>query len=168
MDKNEYLIARVGPIKLGAYCRDVENVYSDKFRLYKLFYQDGFFRGLTVLNNKIMQVLDLRKRIGMAEREKEDHLTLISFNTGAKNRLAVVVDEIIGMQSISSDCIRKNDKSLSNRKDNIDLLFPMVAVMNDGSSKGTVKDDGLIHLLDATYLEKSEPIIDDAGELELF
>lgn len=168
MDKNEYLIARVGNIKVGAYCRDVENVYSTEIRLHKLFYQNGFVRGLTVLNNQIMQVLDLRRRIGMAEREKTDFMNLISFNTGAKNRLAVVVDEIIGMQSVASDCIRKNDDTLGHRKHNIDLLFPMVAVMNDGSLKGGSKDDGLIHLLDATYLEKHEPIIDDAGELELF
>lgn len=168
MDKSEYLIARVGHFKLGVYCRDVENVYSDKIRLFRLFYQGGFFRGLTVLNNQVMQVLDLRRRIGMEEREKTEQMTLISFNTGAKNRLAVVVDEIIGMKRVTSDCIRKNDKSLNNRKNNIDLLFPMVAVMTDGVRNGNQKDDGLIHLLDSTYLEKHEPIIEDAGELELF
>ena len=167
MDKSEYLIARVGNIKLGAYCRDVDNVYCDQFKLYRLFCQGGYFRGLTILNKQVMQVLDLRRRIGLAEREKVDKMTLITFNTGAGIRLAVVVDEIIGMQSIPTDLIRKNDKSLSNRRDNIDLLFPMIAVMNDGRNKQS-SDDGLIHILDATYLEKHEPLIEDSGELELF
>ncbi len=169
MDKNEYLVARVGHIKLGVYCRDVENVYSDNIRLYRLFNQNGFFRGVTVLNKKVMQVLDLRRRIGLSEREKTEHMTLISFNTGVESRLAVIVDEIIGMKSIGMDQIQKNDKSLSNRKNNIDLLFPMIAVMNSDLPKtvSNQKDD-LIHLLDATYLEKHEPIIEDSGELELF
>lgn len=165
MDTNEYLIARVGKIRLGVYCRDVENVYSENIRLYRIFQDGGFFRGVTILNKNIMQVLDLRRRIGMEDREKIDLMNLISFNTGGQNRLAVIVDEIIGMKSIPTDCIRKNDKTLENRKDNIDLLFPLIAVINDGSNS---QDDGLIHLLDATYLEKIEPIIEDSGELELF
>lgn len=167
MEKSEYLVARVGNIKLGAYCRDIENVYCDKIRLHRLFYQGGYFRGLTVLNNQVMQVLDLRRRIGMADREKTDKMTLITFNTGAGIRLAVVVDEIIGMKTITNDLIRKNDNSLSNRQNNIDLLFPMIAVMNDGRNKQN-SEDSLIHLLDSTYLEKHEPIIEDSGELELF
>jgi len=168
MDKSEYLIARVGDIKLGVYCRDIENVYSGNIRLFRLFNQSGYFRGVTILNNQVMQVLDLRKRIGMEEREKTNHMTLISFNTGVKSRLAVVVDEIIGMKKITNNCIKKNDKSLSNHKNNIDLLFPMIAVMDAGSQGGESQNDSLIHLLDATYLEKHEPIIDDSGELELF
>lgn len=167
MDKNEYLIAQVGQIKLGVYCRDVENVYSDKIRLYRIFYQDGYFRGLAILNGQVMQVLDLRRRIGMQDREKTDHMTLISFNTGVKSCLAVIVDEIIGMKSIASDCIHKSDKTLNNRKANIDLLFPLVAVLNDSNSNSKL-NDGLIYLLDSTYLEKHQAIIEDAGELELF
>ncbi|MFV1872292.1 MAG: chemotaxis protein CheW [Oleiphilus sp.] len=113
MDTNDYLIARIGQIKLGVYCRDVENVYSENIRLYKIFQDGGFFRGVTLLNKKIMQVLDLRRRIGMEDREKADLMNLISFNTGGQNRLAVIVDEIIGMKVIAVDVIRKNDKSLS-------------------------------------------------------
>jgi chemotaxis signal transduction protein len=168
MDKSEYLIARVGKIKLGVYCRDVQNVYIDKIRLFRSFNQGGYFLGLTVLNGQVMQVLDLRRRISMEDRDKTDKMTLVSFNTGGKNSLAVVVDEIIGMKCIENDCIRKNDQSLGNRKNNIDLLFPMIAVMNQGFQTDISNDDGLIHLLDATYLEKHEPIIDDSGELELF
>tara|TARA_R110002167_G_scaffold365832_2_gene591565 strand:+ start:636 stop:1142 length:507 start_codon:yes stop_codon:yes gene_type:complete len=168
METNEYLIARIGQIKLGVYCRDVENVYSDKIRLFRIFYQGGFFRGLTILNGSVMQVLDLRSRIGMKDREKTEQMALISFNTGVEKRLAVIVDDIIGMKSVASDCIRKNDKLLNNRKANIDLLFPLIAVMNDGCRNGNL-DDGIIHLLDSTYLEKHEPIVlEDSGELELF
>ena len=170
MNKNEYLIARVGHINLGAYCRDVENVYSDNIRLFRLFDQGGFFLGLTILNNQVMQVLDLRRRIGMSEREKTDFMTLITFNTGAKNRLAVVVDEIVGMKRVTEECIQKNNKLLGNRKDNIDLLFPMIAIMPNSSNtqgQGSNNSD-LIHLLDSTYLEKHQPILEDSGELELF
>ncbi|MFT6907851.1 MAG: chemotaxis signal transduction protein, partial [Oleiphilaceae bacterium] len=100
MDKSEYLIARVGKIKLGVYCRDVENVYSDKIRLFRSLNQGGYFLGLTILNGQIMQVLDLRRRIGMVDRDETEKMTIVSFNTGGKNSLAVVVDEIIGMKSI--------------------------------------------------------------------
>tara|TARA_R110000850_G_scaffold207927_1_gene334029 strand:+ start:104 stop:613 length:510 start_codon:yes stop_codon:yes gene_type:complete len=169
MDNNEYLIARVGRIKLGVYCRDVENVYSDRIRLYRIFYQEGFLRGLTILNNSVLQVLDLRRRIGMEDRSISELVTLITFNTGFEKRLAVIVDEIIGMKLVDSDCIRKNDKFLNNRRANIDLLFPMIAVLNDGCREDNMQDDGLIYLLDATYLEKHEPVvIEDSGELELF
>jgi chemotaxis signal transduction protein len=114
-----------------------------------------------------MQVLDLRRRIGMEEREKADKMTLITFHTGTQTHLAVVVDEIIGMKTITNDMIRKNDKTLSNRQQNIDLLFPMIAVLNDGTRQSG-QGDSLIHLLDSTYLEKHEPIIEDSGELEFF
>ena len=169
MDNNEYLIARIGQIKIGVYCRDVENVYSDRIRLFRIFYQDGFLCGLTILNNSVLQVLDLRRRIGMEARAISEQVNLFTFNTGCEKRLAVIVDEIIGMTLVGSDCIRKNDKFLNNRKANIDLLFPMIAVLNDGSQQVKMKDNGLIYLLDATYLEKHEPVvIEDSGELELF
>lgn len=164
MDKNEYLVARVGHIKVAVYCRDVENVYSGNYSLVKLFYQGDFFRGLTTINGKIMQVLDLRRRIGMEERLKSQQLTMVSFNTGGDNSIAVVVDEIIGMQRIYSDSICKNEKHFDKRAANIGLLFPTVAMM---SAESGVSDE-LIHILDSTYLEKTESVHEDAGELELF
>ena len=164
MDKNEYLVARVGCIKIAVYCRDVENVYSGNYSLVKLFYQGDFFRGLTTINGRIMQVLDLRRRIGMEERLKGQHLTMVSFNTGGKNSIAVVVDEIVGMQRIDDNSIRKNEKHFENRAANIGLLFPTVAMMPSHFGAG----DELIHILDSTYLEKTEKVHEDAGELELF
>jgi chemotaxis signal transduction protein len=165
MDKNEYLIARVGHIKLGVFCRDVENVYSEKIKLVKLFYQGDIFRGLTSINGNVMQVLDLRRRIGLEQRAKGEQLTLISFNTGGANSIAVVVDEIIGMRRVDASCIQKNDRLYSNRSFNVGLLFPTVAVLE--LAKGHASDE-LIHLLDSTYLDKTEPIVEESGELELF
>lgn len=45
MEKSEYLVAKVGNIKLAVYCRDVENVYSGNYSLVKLFYKCDFFAG---------------------------------------------------------------------------------------------------------------------------
>jgi chemotaxis signal transduction protein len=164
MDKDEYLVAKVGHIKLAVYCRDVENVHSGNFSLVKLFYQGAFFRGMTTISGKIMQVLDLRRRIGIEQRLKGEQLTLIIFNTGGVNSIAVVVDEIIGMKRIDSQLIQKNEEHFSKRANNIGLLFPTVALMP--CEKGI--NDELIHILDTTYLDKSEAIQEDAGELELF
>lgn len=164
MDKNEYLVARVGHIRLAVYCRDVENVFSGNYSLVKLFYQGDFFRGMTTINGQIMQVLDLRRRIGMEQCLKGEQLTLVSFNTGGSNSIAVVVDEILGMQRIESDSIITNEKYFDSRANNIGLLFPTVALMP--SKCGVSKE--LIHILDSTYLDKTEPIIEEAGELELF
>jgi len=165
MDKNEYLIARVGDIKLGVYCRDVENVYCEEIKLVKLFYQGNMFRGLTSIKGNLMQVLDLRRRIGMEQRQQTSLLTLISFNIGASNSIAVIVDEIVGMQRVDSEFIQKNDSFLDYRVDNIGLLFPMVAII---PSCNEADKQELVHLLDSTYLEKKDPIVEESGELEMF
>ena len=164
MDKNDYLVARVGQIHLAVYCRDVENVYCESLSLVKLFYQGAIFRGLTTINGRIMEVLDLRKRIGMEQRLKAEMLTLVSFNTGGSNSIAVVVDEIIGMRRIEASVIHKNDKHFDKRADNVGLLFPTVALLPEESSHR----NNLIHILDSTYLDKMQPILEEAGELELF
>lgn len=165
MDKSEYLIARVGVMKLGVYCRDVENVYSGKIKIVKLFSQGGFYIGIATINGETMQVLDLRQRIGLEKISGSQELTLITFNTGAKYNIALLVDEIIGMQSILVDSIQKNDSFLDARADNIGLLFPTVVIVNKLKCHAETE---LIHLLDSTYLDKTEPVSDDSGELELF
>ena len=68
------------------------------------------------------------------------------------------------MQRIESDSIITNEKYFDSRANNIGLLFPTVALMP--SKCGVSKE--LIHILDSTYLDKTEPIIEEAGELELF
>lgn len=159
MNTEEYLIARVGSLKLGIFCKDVLNVHSQSIKLVRLFYQGRIFRGIATINGQIMQVIDLRKRIGMAERYATERLTAISFQTGLEQKFAVIVDEILGMKSIGLDAMQKSDPRLSTQIDNIHLLFPAVAVLGEVD---------LVHLMDATYLEKLEPIQEEAGELEMF
>lgn len=155
----DYLIARVGALRLGIFCKDVLNVHSDSIRLVRLFYQGRIFRGIASINGQITQVIDLRMRIGIAEPNHSERLMAISFQTGVVQRFAVIVDEILGMKSIGADAMQKTDSRLSSRTDNIHLLFPAVAMLGQNE---------LIHLMDATYLEKLEPIVEEAGELELF
>lgn len=155
----DYLIARVGALRIGLYCKDVLNVHSDSIRLVKLFYQGRIFRGIAHIHDQIVQVIDLRKRIRMDEQEAAEQLTAISFQTGVAQRFAVIVDEIIGMKSIDASAMQKTQVRFSRQVDNIHLLFPVVAVLGQNE---------LIHLMDATYLEKLEPIVEQAGELELF
>jgi len=165
MNKTEYLIARVGRMKFGVYCRDVENVFTGKVNLVKLFYQDSMFRGLVTIHGKLMQVLDLRKRIGLMGSESSVELTLVTFNIGADTVIAVVVDEILGLQRVLSSCIQKNAEFYEHRLNNIGLLFPMVANVPCLDIPG---NNELIHLIDSTYLNKTEPIVEESGELELF
>ncbi len=155
----DYLIARVGAISIGIFCKDVLNVHSDSIRLVKLFYQGRIFRGIAQIHGQIMQVIDLRKRIGLDEPQASEQLTAISFQTGVEQRFAVIVDDIIGMKSIDSSVMQKTQVRFNRQLDNIHLLFPVVAVLGQNE---------LIHLMDATYLEKLEPIAEQAGELEFF
>jgi chemotaxis signal transduction protein len=161
MDKSEYLIARIGRLNLGVYCRDVQNVYTEKVKLVKLFYQGDIFRGIASIGGTVMQVIDLRRRIGMdlSSEPQTELLTLISFKTDVSKTIAVVVDEFIGLQSVSVGAIQKNESLLSESEGNIDLLFPMVAKIGNGE---------FIHLLDSTYLDKTEPLVEESSELELF
>jgi len=158
-DTDEYLIAQVGGIQLGIYCRDVKNVYSQNMKLVRLFYQDQIFRGIARINGQIMQIIDLRRRINMDAESESECLTVISFQTEMAKTIAMVVDHIDGMKTIRQEQLCSQNANLNNARDNINLLFPMVAVMEDGR---------LIHLLDSTYLDKLEPISEEAGDLEFF
>ena len=100
----------------------------------------------------------------MEQRLKGEKLTMVCFNTGGANSLAVVVDDIIGMRRIDSDSIVKNEKHFEKRAENIGLLFPTLALVPCPRSKS----EELIHIIDSTYLDKVDPITEDAGELELF
>lgn len=159
MVNDEYLVARIGGLYFGIYCRDVKNVYSQAFKLSKLHYQRSMFRGVTTVNGQLMQIIDLRRRIGMSEADSDALMTLISFQTDVSNLYAVIVDEISGLKRLPKDKLKPHPGHLNNQKDNINLLFPMVAILDDGT---------MVHILDSTYLEKTEPIAEDAGDLELF
>ena len=108
-----------------------------------------------------MQVIDLRRRISMQSAE-QDHIQskyLITFETGGDRRLALLVDDIEGLKRISNESIEHFSGTISHQL-NMHLLFPLIGKLGDGT---------VIHLMDATYLEKIEPISDDdGGELEMF
>jgi len=157
----DYLISRVGDLRLGIFCKDVLNVHSHShsIRLVKLFYQGRIFRGIAMINGEVTQVIDLRRRIGMAELKASEQLSAISFQTGVSQRFAVIVDEIIGMKTISTSSMQKTELYRISQLDNIHLLFPVVAVLGQKE---------LVYLMDATYLDKLKPVVEEAGELEFF
>jgi len=160
MNNDEYLVARIGRLYFGIYCRDVKNVYTQRFRMSRLHYQSHIFRGVTHINGDLVQVIDLRRRIQMeSEGEPDEVMTMISFQTDMSNMYAVVVDQIVGLKYLPKECASPHPGHLNNTHANINLLFPMIAILDDGM---------MIHLLDSTYLEKTEPIEEEAGDLELF
>jgi len=160
MITDEYLVARIGAMVFGIYCRDVKNVYSEKIKLVKLYYQTRIFRGVAHIDGQVMQLIDLRRRVGMEDHSGGEMLTVISFQTNMSTVFGVVVDEIIGMKKVSEDQLITHSSSLNNSNANINLLFPMVALLEDGE---------MIHLLDSTYLDKTEQVLEEeTGDLELF
>jgi chemotaxis signal transduction protein len=158
MNSQDYLIARIGDLKIGIFCQDVLNVYAQPLRLVKLFYQGRIFRGVANIGGTVMQVIDLRRRIGMSERQQMECLNVITFQTSLQQIYAVIVDEIVAMREIPAASIRKIDPHAIMRADNINLLFPTLALV----------EGRVVHLMDATYLEKLEPVTEEAGELEFF
>jgi hypothetical protein len=73
---------------------------------------------------------------------------------------AVLVDEILGMKVVHDAQITQQSSNLRNRHQNIHLLFPQVAILDDKS---------MIHLMDSTYVEKTEPVEEEcSGDLEFF
>jgi len=87
-------------------------------------------------------------------------LTVISFQTNMSTVFGVVVDEIIGIKKVSEDQLMTHQANLENSNGNINLLFPMVALLEGGD---------MIHLLDSTYLDKTEQVLEEeTGDLELF
>lgn len=160
MSTEEYLVAKVGELNFGIYCRDVKNVYAQEFKLARLYDKSSIFRGIAQVNGELMQIIDLRRRIGMSPCLNENGvLTLVSFQTSVSSLFAVIVDEIIGMHRLSRESLVNETCQWHNKKDNINLLFPTVSLLDDGR---------MIYLLDSTYLEKTEPIEESSGDLELF
>lgn len=159
METEEHLAAAVGKIKIGVCCHDVLNVYRQTVKVAPLVNQSDFFLGITNIANEIMPVIDLGKRIRVESYNQSSTKNVITFQTSLTKKFAVIVDEIIGMKSIKLGNIKKANTNLHNQIQNLNLLFPMVALMDDGS---------IFHILDSTYLDKIEPITQDSGDLELF
>lgn len=159
MDTEEFLIARIGRIKLGINCHDVLNVYRQAIKIAAMIDQKAIFLGITTIANEIMPVIDLRIRAGVEATHNQSIRNIITFQTSLTKKFAVIVDEIVGMQAITLKHLQTTNRDLRNQKENLNLLFPLVAINSDGS---------LLHILDSTYLDKLDPIPQESGDLELF
>jgi hypothetical protein len=93
-----------------------------------------------------------------AEGDQKQSKNVITFQTSVDKFIALMVDEIIGLKSILTENIH-HEHSSQTEELNIHLLFPTVAVLTGGE---------IIHLLDVTYLDKTEHIPDEFGDLEFF
>ena len=155
----EYLIALIGKIKIGIDCHDILNVYRQELKITPVANQEAFYIGITSLANQTLPVIDLRKRVHMQPATASGPHNIITFRTGMTRQLAILVDEIVGMEGLNSNSLQKANSNLHNQQDNLNLLFPMIA---------TLKDQSLLHIMDSTYLDNLKPIDEDSGGLELF
>jgi chemotaxis signal transduction protein len=141
----EYLVARVENMKFGIYCRDVKHVYTQQINVARLCGQASIFRGIVHIDGQTMTLIDLRRRIGVESAGATERHTLICFQTNMSATYAVLVDEILGMKVVHDAQITQQSSNLRNQHQNIHLLFPQVAILDDKS---------MIHLMDSTYVEK--------------
>lgn len=161
MDTEEYLISTIEKLNIGVHCKDVRNVYCQEMKITKLFYQSDIYHGITTINENIVHIIDFGKRIGVPSNSYSGtiHKNVIVFQTKIEQQVALIVDNIIGLKSIRHADISKSSDNFNNHQQNINLLFPNIAKMDDGS---------LIYLMDATYLENTQPIPEESGDLEFF
>ncbi len=159
--QEDYLIGRIGRIRVGFHCQDVTGVFNNDLKITLIANQASIYLGLCTIHGKTMQVIDLRKRLSMSS-ATEDHIkskNIVTFQTGMEHNIALVVDIIEGLEAIQTDSIGKNSIKTSHLM-NMNLLFPSIGKLENGE---------IIHILDATYLDKIEPIAEeDSGGLELF
>jgi chemotaxis signal transduction protein len=155
----EYLIASIGKIKIGIECHDIRNVYRQALKITPVSNQDPIYIGITSLAGSTLPVIDLRIRARLEPAAATALHNIITFQTSMTLQLAILVDEIIGMEGINLDNTQKANSNLHNKNYNLNLLFPSVAIL---------KDKSLLHIMDSTYLDKLEPIAEDSGELEMF
>ena len=155
----EYLIALIGKIKIGIECHDILNVYRQELKITPVANQEPFYVGITSLANQTLPVIDLRKRLHMQPAAASEIYNVITFKTSMTRQLAILVDEILGMEGLSSSSMQKANSNVHNQQDNLNLLFPMIA---------SLKDQSLLHIMDPTYLDNLKPIDEDSGGLELF
>lgn len=159
-EENEYLIIRSGRVKFGLYAKDIFNVYNDVPKIRPLARQGDMYAGITLINDKIVRVIDFKKRLAMNSFSAtgDELKRMIVFHTSLEDFLGILVDEIIGFRTILQDEMVKHD--LKNTRMNMNLLLPRVAKSEDNS---------LIMIIDTTYIDKIEPIVEeDSGGLEFF
>ncbi len=155
----EYLIASIGKIKIGIDCHDILNVYRQNLKILPIANQHPIYIGIVSLANKTLPVIDLRKRANLQPNSQAQLQNIITFQTSMTLQLAILVDDIIGMEGINLKNTQKANSNLHNKNYNLNLLFPTIAIL---------KDKSLLHIMDSTYLDKLEPITEDSGELEMF
>ena len=156
----KYLIAKVNSFNFGVYCKDVTNVYSQKIKITRIMEQGSIYLGIIRFNNTIMKVIDLKSRLGFTPMERKEKYTFITFKTSNTETIALIVDEITGMKDIAPGEMTSDHLTSNNVKMNINLLFPKIYVKKNGE---------MIHIIDSTYLDKTEKIdMEESGELEFF
>lgn len=155
----EYLIASIGKIKIGIDCHDILNVYRQHLKILPITNQHPIYIGIISLANKTLPVIDLRKRANLQPNSAAHIQNIITFQTGTTRCLAVLVDEILGMESLNPSNIQHANSNLHNQQSNLNLLFPGIAIL---------KDQSILYIMDSTYLDKLEAVAEDSGELELF
>jgi len=159
-DENEYLIIRLGRVNFGLFAKDIFNVYNEVPKIRPLAGQGDIYAGITLINDKMVRVIDFAKRLAMNSFSPKgiENKRMIVFHTGMGNHLAILVDEIMGFRTIQQDAMVKHE--LKNNRMNMNLLLPMVAKSEDKS---------LIMIIDTTYIDIIEPIVEeDSGGLEFF
>lgn len=155
----EYLVAKIGSVYIAASCRDVLNVYRQKIKLAYTHTNNPTFPGAALIANEVMSIVDLRSRVGLSPMNCEDVQNIIAFQTSMTSKQIVIVDKIIGMKTFKVDNLSRANKNVCNQFQNLDLLFPMVAISDESV---------IYHIIDTTYLDKLDPIADESGDLELF
>jgi chemotaxis signal transduction protein len=157
---DDYLIARVENLYFGVFCRDVKRVYNQSVKIVPICRDSDIFRGIAHINSETLNLIDLRRRIGLQPNAEIGHHTLIGMQTSMQNKYAVLVDEIIGLRSIKQGQMIQSKSEFNNKSRNVHLLFPQIATMDDRK---------MIHLLDSTYLDKTESVNEEScGALEMF
>lgn len=157
---DDYLIARVENLYFGVFCRDVKRVYNQSVKIVPICRESDIFKGIAHINSETLNLIDLRRRIGLRPNGEIGHHTLIGMQTSMQDKYAVLVDEILGLQSIKQDRMIQSKSEFNNRSRNVHLLFPQIATLENGR---------MIHLLDSTYLDKTETVNEEScGDLEMF
>ena len=152
----EYLAASIGPVHIAANCRDVLGFYNKHLELAHTKANNPTNPGVAMIANQMMSILDLRSYSGLTSEEISGPQYVICFQISKTSKYAVIVDRIVGLITFDVGRMFRSDKNFSNQIQNLDLLFPMIAI----DHKSTI-----YHILDTTYLDKLDPIAERSREL---
>jgi len=145
----EYLAANIGPIHIAANCRDVLGFYNKHLELDHTQVSNPTFPGVATIANQMMSIIDLRNHSVLTSEEISGPQHVICFQTNVNSKYAVIVDDFVGLVTFEAGRMFRSDKSFANQFQNLDLLFPMIAI----DHKSTI-----YHILDTSFLDKLDPI----------